>query len=95
MDSENAEIQSYVDENEESEAFLNIDDESANIDNEEEDWGLAGIDAVDNSGEDWKWIRPTYQPSENPTIDLLSRLEDLKDTMFCKFKTIPTVYIDS
>ena len=67
--------------------------EAANIDNEGEDWGPADNGVVDNSGEDWSKpeptneptrSRPTYEPTDDPTIDLLSRLEDLKGTMFCK-----------
>jgi hypothetical protein len=69
---------------------------ATNIDNEGEDWGSAVNDeSVDNSGEDWSKPEPTIGPtpklptpipSPEPTIDLLSRLEDLKGTMFCKFE---------
>ena len=67
--------------------------EQSNIDNEGEDWG-AQQTIIDNEGEDWtkpeptyeptSRSRPTYEPTDDPTIDLLSRLEDLRGTMFCK-----------
>lgn len=70
------------------------DSEGVNIDNEGENWGSVGNDSVDNSGEDWSKAEPTNEPtpklptpipSPEPTIDLLGRLEDLKETMFCKY----------
>jgi hypothetical protein len=75
-----------------------LSSESSNVDNEGEDWGSPENDAVDNSGEDWSKpvptdaptptaqtpIAPTPDPTPEPTIDLLSRLEDTKKTMYCE-----------
>ena len=61
--------------------------EDQGIDNEGEDWG--DDNGVDNEGEDWSTKRPTNKPSPrvpttvSPTIDLLGRLEDLKETYYC------------
>ena len=47
------------------------------------------IRVIDNEGEDWSTKRPTNKPSPrvpttvSPTIDLLGRLEDLKETYYC------------
>ena len=69
------------------------DTEQAKIDNEGEDWGSHSDTIVDNSGEDWDKPEqtqkpnprtPTSEPTTEPTIDLLGRLEDLKETMYCK-----------
>lgn len=71
---------------------------SSNVDNEGEDWDSPENDAVDNSGEDWSKpvstdaptpIAPTLDPTPEPTIDLLSRLEDAKKTMYCEYKLYP------
>lgn len=64
---------------------------TSDVNNEGEDWGSTS--GVNNEGEDWDQPKvptnkptpgmPTPTPTQEPTIDLESHLENLKNSYFC------------